>query len=218
MTRTHDIPHDQFEEILVDLLDEEPDFASILAIPGVYEAVSEHYNNDVIAKWEARQQEKPDECRACDGHGYKFVGPKLTRDYRITACAVCQRFDEDEDACEAYVEKEVLPAFAEIKALKAKARTGPREQRNDFRRQANEVHAAMDKKMDVARNTQNYLRRKRESKPEFMISEDGKQYTDLGSQLSTGIDFKCPGCGGDYKRILSILAGGVHCKCGRVTQ
>jgi hypothetical protein len=45
-------PQDDFDRILADLMDEQP-ASHLLSIPGVYEAVSEHFNNDVIDAWAA---------------------------------------------------------------------------------------------------------------------------------------------------------------------
>lgn len=53
MTRPIDIPHDDWVRILTEIMDDSED---LLAIPGVYELVSEHYNNDIIACWQREQE------------------------------------------------------------------------------------------------------------------------------------------------------------------
>jgi len=42
---------DEFDRILADKVDETPG-CSLLSIPGVYELLSEHFNNAVLEKWE----------------------------------------------------------------------------------------------------------------------------------------------------------------------
>ena len=44
---------EDFDRILARLVIENA--ASLLTIPGVYEAVSEHFNNDVLTTWEQEQ-------------------------------------------------------------------------------------------------------------------------------------------------------------------
>lgn len=48
------ITTEQFDEILSNILDEQP-ACVLLTIPGLYEIVSEHFNNDVLTLWEAEQ-------------------------------------------------------------------------------------------------------------------------------------------------------------------
>ena len=43
------LSHEQFDEILADLIYEEGD--ALLAVPGIYEAASEHFNNEVLDRW-----------------------------------------------------------------------------------------------------------------------------------------------------------------------
>ena len=50
---------DDFQDILTGLMQDDG-VGSLLQIPGVYEAVSEHYNNDVLDVWSKRQAEKED--------------------------------------------------------------------------------------------------------------------------------------------------------------
>jgi hypothetical protein len=44
------ITTEKFDELLAEILDEEK-ASALLTIPGVYEAVSEHFNNDVLKRW-----------------------------------------------------------------------------------------------------------------------------------------------------------------------
>ena len=43
-----------FDRLLADIIDN--DIFFLLSIPGVYQALSEHYNNDVLAAWETEQE------------------------------------------------------------------------------------------------------------------------------------------------------------------
>ena len=53
MARRHDaITSDDFDRLLTKILSEFIDQGGdLLSIPGVYEVVSEHFNNDVIDSW-----------------------------------------------------------------------------------------------------------------------------------------------------------------------
>lgn len=49
-----DCSTDDFDRILVEIINAEtPD--TLLAIPGIYEVLSEHYNNEVLDAWQAEQ-------------------------------------------------------------------------------------------------------------------------------------------------------------------
>lgn len=48
---------EEFDEALEKILDEQSG-AALLAVPGVYEVVSEHYNNDVIDRVFALRRER----------------------------------------------------------------------------------------------------------------------------------------------------------------
>ena len=43
-----------FDRLLASVIDN--DIFFLLSIPGVYQALSEHYNNDVLAVWESEQK------------------------------------------------------------------------------------------------------------------------------------------------------------------
>lgn len=45
---------DNFDRLLLGLM-EESSYRELLAIPGVYEAVSEYFNNDILQAWEDEQ-------------------------------------------------------------------------------------------------------------------------------------------------------------------
>ncbi len=53
------ITTEDFDRILEEIIDEEG--AALLTVPGVYEATSEHFNNDVIARWTAEQEGEGDD-------------------------------------------------------------------------------------------------------------------------------------------------------------
>jgi hypothetical protein len=44
----------EFDEHLKDIINETPG-SILLKIPGVYEALSEHYNNDILTRWEQKE-------------------------------------------------------------------------------------------------------------------------------------------------------------------
>lgn len=46
--------HDDFVRILQDILDDTP-ANHLLDIPGIWEVLAEHYNNDVLQRWEDEQ-------------------------------------------------------------------------------------------------------------------------------------------------------------------
>ena len=50
------IKQEDFIRILEDICGEEGE--TLLAIDGVYEIVSEHFNNEVLARWELEQTEE----------------------------------------------------------------------------------------------------------------------------------------------------------------
>jgi len=52
-----------FDSILEEILNEHTG-SQLLLIPGVYECVSEHFNNEVLDRWEQENPDKiPEECR-----------------------------------------------------------------------------------------------------------------------------------------------------------
>jgi hypothetical protein len=48
---------EDFDNILVEILQKELNVGAVLHITGVYEILAEYYNNDVLEIWEERQQE-----------------------------------------------------------------------------------------------------------------------------------------------------------------
>ena len=54
MAQRIDISTEDFDRILTEILeDTRPE--AVLTIPGVYEILAEHYNNDILQIWEAEQ-------------------------------------------------------------------------------------------------------------------------------------------------------------------
>ena len=45
------LTNEKFDELLAEIMNESP-ASHLLDIPGVYEAVSEHFNNEVLERWE----------------------------------------------------------------------------------------------------------------------------------------------------------------------
>jgi len=48
---------DEFDENLKDILEEDVSTGELLSIPGIYEILSEHYNNETLERW---AQSRPD--------------------------------------------------------------------------------------------------------------------------------------------------------------
>lgn len=51
MAQAINMTSEEFDRILTEVLDEEP-VCFLLTVPGVYEAVAEYFNNEVIKRWE----------------------------------------------------------------------------------------------------------------------------------------------------------------------
>jgi hypothetical protein len=64
------ISQEKFDELLAEILDEDK-ASNLLSIPGVYEVLSEHFNNDVLKKWNDEQEAIED---ALDD--FNYVGSK----------------------------------------------------------------------------------------------------------------------------------------------
>jgi hypothetical protein len=47
-----DMTNADFDRILIDLVNQEPASNLVQYIPGVYELVSEHFNNEILTIWE----------------------------------------------------------------------------------------------------------------------------------------------------------------------
>ena len=52
-----EMSQEEFDRNLAEIMDESP-ASYLLTIPGVYEVVSEHFNNDVLGKWEREKREE----------------------------------------------------------------------------------------------------------------------------------------------------------------
>jgi uncharacterized protein YfbU (UPF0304 family) len=57
--RYAEMTDDDFDRILGDLIEENAH--TLLSIPGVYEATSENFNNEVLTRWEIEQGLDPEE-------------------------------------------------------------------------------------------------------------------------------------------------------------
>jgi hypothetical protein len=55
VSRFKKMTDEDFNRILADKIDEESG-GSLLLIPGVYEVLSEHFNNEVLETWEEEQE------------------------------------------------------------------------------------------------------------------------------------------------------------------
>ncbi|MCK9597884.1 MAG: hypothetical protein M0R06_02515 [Sphaerochaeta sp.] len=49
------ITNDEFDKILAEVLDENR-ASSLLSVPGIYEILSEEFNNEVLCRWEELNQ------------------------------------------------------------------------------------------------------------------------------------------------------------------
>jgi hypothetical protein len=54
MSKFDHMTDDEFRDILEDIVAEEG--ANILSVPGVYESASEHFNNEVLRRWEEKME------------------------------------------------------------------------------------------------------------------------------------------------------------------
>ena len=57
MEKYEAITGDKFDEILVEILNEHRG-GQLISIPGVYEILSEEFNNEILGRWAARQEEE----------------------------------------------------------------------------------------------------------------------------------------------------------------
>lgn len=97
---------ERFDQILEELLDEE-NGSTLLAIPGIYEVVSEHFNNEVLSRMDIRVASPGsvmifddfDECAECRGWAHFNVG---TDREGIERCDNCQQFEDDDAAARAH--------------------------------------------------------------------------------------------------------------------
>ncbi len=55
MTNYDEMSQDEYDNILADLVFENA--RTLLSIPGVYEAVSEHFNDEILTRWEHEHPE-----------------------------------------------------------------------------------------------------------------------------------------------------------------
>lgn len=49
--KPREITSEEFDRILVEII-RETDPVTLLRVPGVYEALAEHFNNEVLERWE----------------------------------------------------------------------------------------------------------------------------------------------------------------------
>ncbi|MCP4156670.1 MAG: hypothetical protein GY757_53650 [bacterium] len=50
-----DMTQEEFDQILIDLLDDAP-ASHLLTIPGIYEILAEHYNNEILDAWTDKKE------------------------------------------------------------------------------------------------------------------------------------------------------------------
>jgi hypothetical protein len=53
------LTQEEFDALLEEIVSEEGH--NLLSVPGVYEIVAEHFNNEVLRKWEDSQEDEEDE-------------------------------------------------------------------------------------------------------------------------------------------------------------
>lgn len=56
--KTYDIPHEEAARIVEELADRDGVSHIMRNIPGVWEAISEYYNNEMIEVWKKRKEEE----------------------------------------------------------------------------------------------------------------------------------------------------------------
>lgn len=59
MSKYDKMTNGDFDRILTDIVKEEG--GNILSVPGVYEVLSEYFNNEVLDRWEEEKEGKNDE-------------------------------------------------------------------------------------------------------------------------------------------------------------
>jgi hypothetical protein len=47
---------EDFDRHLIAIVNEQQPASSLLTIPGIYEVLAEHFNNEVLESWEAEQE------------------------------------------------------------------------------------------------------------------------------------------------------------------
>jgi len=72
-----DLSQERFDEILEDILYEQR-ASQLLAISGIYEILAEHYNNEVLKRWEAEEEDAFD---AYEGRLWADHGPDFAETY-----------------------------------------------------------------------------------------------------------------------------------------
>jgi len=70
---------EDFYRLLADKMDEQP-ASSLLTVPGVYEAVSEEFNNDILSAWEVEQKTLSLTYYQDPGHGWVKVKKGLIKE------------------------------------------------------------------------------------------------------------------------------------------
>jgi len=86
----------RFDAVLEELLDEHP-ASHLLTVPGIYEVVSEYYNNEVLARLDYDEDEP--ECGDCRGWAHFNIGESTEG---IQRCDTCEQFEDDEAAARAH--------------------------------------------------------------------------------------------------------------------
>lgn len=67
MTKINTITYDEFERVLREVInDSNPSACDVLQIPGVYEILSEHYNNEVLERCVSEREITEEEADAGD--------------------------------------------------------------------------------------------------------------------------------------------------------
>lgn len=56
MSQYDKMSNEDFQRILEEIVDESP-ASHLLSVPGVYEVVAEHFNNEVLSRWDDEQED-----------------------------------------------------------------------------------------------------------------------------------------------------------------
>lgn len=84
MTDFSKMTDEEFDVSLRQIINEECCAEDLLRIPGIYEILSDHFNNEILSRWESEQEEFDDEvlCFDDDDHNYTFLtGDVNVQDY-----------------------------------------------------------------------------------------------------------------------------------------
>jgi hypothetical protein len=185
-----EMTNEEFDEILGEIVNNKQ--TDVLAVPGVYEILSEHFNNDVLDRWAERNPEKahPGKCAACHGEGEVLCDDEHDERYNeMVPCRECAYDDADVDATEAAINS---GEYEEEVELQKQVESGEQQAANleeDFEPESGTARETLRKSMLLARES---------------------TYGALGQAR-----LKCTACGGTFHQGEQVVFVGQKClSCG----